>query len=74
MTNANTAPLGNSKRYLVLLDKNRVNDGIQVVRQRAQMADTMRVVSTAEAPEGFLAQEQIEQSDVVILDRISIAF
>ncbi len=71
MTNANTT--GNSKRYLVLLDKNRVNDGIQVVRQRAQMADTMRVASTAETPEGFLEQEQIEQSDVVILDRLGVA-
>ncbi len=71
MTNANTT--GNSKRYLVLLDKNRVNDGIEVVRQRAQMAETMRVVSTAEAPEGFLEQEQIEQSDVVILDRLGVA-
>ena len=70
MTNANTMPL---KRYLVLLDKNRVNDGVQAVRQRAQMADTMRVVSTAEAPEGFLAPEQIEQSDVVILDRLGVA-
>ncbi|MEM8718171.1 MAG: S8 family serine peptidase [Cyanobacteria bacterium P01_G01_bin.39] len=73
MTNANTTPLGNNKRYLVLLDKNRVNDGIQVVRQRAQMADTMRVVSTTDATEGFLAQEQIEQSDVVILDRLGVA-
>ena len=73
MTNANTTPLGKSKRYLVLLDKNRVNDGVQVVRQRAQMAETMRVVSTAEAPEGFLEQEQIEQSDVVILDRLGVA-
>ena len=73
MTNANTTPLGNSKRYLVLLDKNRVNDGVQAVRQRAQMAETMRVVSTAEAPEGFLAPEQMEQSDVVILDRLGVA-
>lgn len=73
MTNASSTPLGNSKRYLVLLDKNRLNDGVQAVRQRSQMADTMRVVSTAEATEGFLAQEQIEQSDVVILDRLGVA-
>ena len=73
MTNASITPSGNSKRYLVLLDKNRVNDGVQAVRQRAQMAETMRVVSTAEVPEGFLAQEQIEQSDLVILDRLGVA-
>ena len=73
MTNANTMPLGNSKRYLVLLDKNRVRDGVQVVGQRAQMAETMKVISTAETSEGFFEQEQIEQSDLVILDRLGVA-
>ncbi len=72
MTNVNTVP-ANNKRYLVLLDKNRVSEGIQVVRQRAHMAETLRVVSTRDAQNGFLDQEQIEQSDVVILDRLGVA-
>ncbi len=73
MTNAGNTPSGNSKRYLVLLDKDRVSDGLQVVRQRAQMAETIRVVSTADVSEGFLEPEQIEQSDIVILDRLGVA-
>lgn len=73
MTNASARPSENTKRYLILLDKNHVNEGIQVIRQRAQLSDTMSVISTVDAQGSFLEQEQIEQSDVVILDRLGVA-
>ncbi len=73
MTYANTTAPGQAKRYLVLLDKHRIDDGLQAIRQRADIEDGMRVANTANVPGGFLNDEQFGQSDIVILDRLGVA-
>lgn len=70
MTNASERPSEDSKRYMVLLDKDNVDGGIQAVCQIAQLAqleEDVSVISSADAESGY------PHSDLFFLEQLGVA-